>query len=207
MKYKTQELRKMTLHFTEEELVNEIWLPIKEFEDYYEVSNLGRFRSKDRTITRHNGVKENKPARILKNNYYTNGYVQLILYVEKQRFNFIAHRVVADHFIPNPNNLPVINHLDLIKWNNRVTNLEWCTKSENGIHAVKNGCFLEVEQLKGEAHPNAKLSDEEALYIKQNFRKRDFKNNNNLYKEFSHRITRSAFDKICFNHSWKHLTI
>lgn len=207
MRYNTQELRQMVLHFTEEELANEIWLPIKGFEDYYEVSDLGRFRSKDRVITRHNGVKESKPARILKNNYYTNGYIQLILYVEKQRFNFIAHRVVADHFIPNPDNLPVINHLDLIKWNNRVTNLEWCTKSENAVHAVNSGCFLNVEQLKGGSHPNAKLSDDEALYIKQNFIKRDFKNNNKLYDEFSHKISRSTFDKICFNHAWKHIII
>jgi len=207
MRHNTQELRQMTISFSEEELSNEIWLPIKGFEDYYEVSNLGRFRSKDRVLIRSTGVQQKCKGKILKNNYYTNGYVQLILYVEKQRFNFIAHRVVADHFIPNPDNLPIINHLDLIKWNNRVVNLEWCTKSENGLHAVINGCFLNVEKLKGGVHPNAKISDDEALYIKQNFIKRDFKNNTKLYDEFSHRISRSNFDKICFNHAWKHIVV
>ena len=65
MKQTTQELRKMVIEFTEEELLNEIWLPIKGFEDYYEVSNLGRFKNKDRLLTRINGVKQFTKGKIL----------------------------------------------------------------------------------------------------------------------------------------------
>lgn len=200
MKYTTQELRKMVIEFTKEELENEIWIPIKNFEEYYEVSNLGRFRNKDRLLTRSNGVQQFTKGKILKNNYYSNGYVQLILYVNKVRFNFLAHRVIAEHFIPNPNNLPVVNHINLIKWDNRVSNIEWCTYSENGLHAVKNGCFNDVIQLKAETHPNTKLTNDDVLYIRKNYIKG--KNNDLLFDEFSDKIGRAGFDKICYGVGW-----
>jgi len=204
-KFTTQELRKIVIEFTKEELANEIWLPIKGFEDYYEVSSLGRFRNKDRLLTRSNGVKQFTKSKVLKNNYYSNGYVQLILYVEKQRFNFLAHRVVAEHFKPNPDKLPIVNHINLIKWDNRASNIEWCTQSENTLHAVKNGCFKNVKQLKEENHPNAKLSNEDVLYIRSNYKKG--KNNDRLFSLFSDKIGRAGFDKICYGASWSKLTI
>ena len=205
MKQTTQELRKMVIKFTEEELSNEIWLPIKGFEDYYEVSNLGRFRNKDRLLIRSNGVEQFTKSKILKNNYYSNGYVQLILYVNKQRFNFLGHRVVAEHFIPNPNNLPIVNHINLTKWDNKVSNMEWCTYSDNNKHALENGCFDNKKVIKGENHVNTKLTDEEVLYIKLNYKPR--KNNDALYSIFSDRIGRSAFDKICYGETWKHINL
>ena len=204
MKQTTQELRKMVIEFTEEELLNEIWLPIKDFEDYYEVSNLGRFRSKDRLLIRNNGVTQFTKGKILKNNYYSNGYVQLILYVNKNRFNFLGHRVVAEHFIPNPDNLPIVNHINLIKWDNRVSNLEWCTHSDNNNHAVKNGCFDNKKVIKGENHPNTKLTDEDVKYIKRNIKNI---NSSSLYSMFSDKISRSAFDKICKGETWKHINL
>lgn len=200
-KMTTQELRKMEITFTEEELLNEIWLPIKNFEDYYEVSNLGRFKNKDRLLTRNNGVKQFTKSKILKNNYYSNGYVQLILYVDSKRFNFLGHRIVAEHFIPNPLNLPIVNHLNLKRWDNRVSNMEWCTRSENAIHAVNNGCFENVEKLKGEDHPNTKLTNSDVRYIKENYKKG--KNNDSLYSKFSNKVGRSGFDKICYGIAWK----
>ncbi len=205
MKQTTQELRKMVIEFTEEELLNEIWLPIKGFEDYYEVSNLGRFKNKDRLLTRINEVKQFTKGKILKNNYYSNGYVQLILYVNKQRFNFLGHRVVAEHFILNPDNLPIVNHINLIKWDNRVSNIEWCTHSDNNKHAVRNGCFDNKKIINGQNHVNTKLTNEEVLYIKTNYRRG--KNNNFLYSTFSDKIGRSAFDKICYGITWKHINL
>lgn len=72
----------------------EKWLPVKGFEEYYAVSDLGRFKPLYREIKRCNGQIERKPSRILKNLYYSNGYTQLMFYVDKKRYTFIGHRVV-----------------------------------------------------------------------------------------------------------------
>ena len=89
MKYDTKKLRKNILKYSKFEIENEVWKPIKNFEKYYEVSNLGRYRNLDRVILKSNGVKQFSKSKFLKNNYYTNGYTQLILVVDKKRYNFI----------------------------------------------------------------------------------------------------------------------
>lgn len=202
-KFTTQKLRKMEFVFTEDELLNEEWLPIRGFEDYYEVSSLGRFINKDRLLIRNNGVIQFTKSKILKNNYYTNGYVQLILYVDKKRFNFLAHRVVAEHFIPNPDNLPMVNHENTIKWDNRKNNLGWCTGSENIQHAIKHGLINNENKLKNEEHPNTNLTNEDVLYIRKNYKKQ--KNNDLLFKKFSDKIGRAGFDKICYGIGWNNI--
>ena len=204
MKKTTQELRKMIFEFSDEELENEIWIPIKNFEDYYEVSNLGRFRNKDRLLTRSNGIKQFTKSKILKNNYYSNGYVQLILYVDKKRFNFLGHRVIAEHFIPNPENLPVVNHLNLVKWDNRVSNMEWCTMSENSLHAFSN-LKIERDSACGERSPNSKLTNEDVVHIKQNFNPES--TNKDLYSIYKHKITKGTFNSVGKNITWKHIVI
>lgn len=67
-----------------------------------------------------------------------NGYLDYILTIDKKQKSFRAHRLVAEAFIPNPKNLPIVNHIDGNKLNNNVSNLEWVTNSENVIHAYKN---------------------------------------------------------------------
>lgn len=201
----TQELRKMELTFTEDELKEEVWKPIKDFEEYYEVSSLGRFRNKDRLLIRSNGIAQFTKSKILKNNYYSNSYVQLILYVDKVRCNFLGHRVIAEHYLPNPLNLEQVNHKNLIKWDNRVSNLEWCTRSENAIHARENGRFDNVDKVKGEQHPNTKLTNEEVLFIRQSYK--SLKNTATLYLQFADKISRSGFDKICYGVGWKHIIV
>ena len=193
----TQELRKMEITFTEEELQNEIWLPIKDFEDYYEVSDLGRFRSKFREIVRHNGIIERKPARVLKNNYYSNGYVQLILYVDKIRYNFLAHRLIADHFLPNLENYRVVNHLNMVKWDNRVINLERCTHKENTLHAVKNGAFDGGKRY-------SRVNEDQVRHIRENYKHE--KENTPFYNEYyKDVISRETFNSIGKYKSWKNV--
>nr|DAZ48709.1 MAG TPA: homing endonuclease [Caudoviricetes sp.] len=70
-----------------------------------------------------------------------NGYVHYYIRdtVTGKRKDYKAHRLVAEAFIPNPNKLPIINHIDGNKANNRIENLEWCTQSYNNIHAFKTG--------------------------------------------------------------------
>lgn len=72
----------------------------------------------------------------------SNGYLQCVLRIDGKSINRMIHRLVAEAYIPNPNNKPEVNHIDLNKINNNVDNLEWCTSKENKEHAIKNGRYL-----------------------------------------------------------------
>ena len=93
----------------------EIWLPIKDYENY-EISNLGRVRKKDKILKQYKNDK---------------GYLYVSLSKNNKRKLFRVHRLVAITFIENPNNLPEVNHKDEDKTNNKVENLEWCTRLYN----------------------------------------------------------------------------
>ena len=105
----------------------EIWRDIKNYEGIYEVSNLGRIKS----ISRNGTIKEN---RILKPNKVM-GYSQVGLQKYGTRKHKKIHRLVAEAFIPNPENKKEVNHKDGNKANNCVDNLEWVTTSENQLHS------------------------------------------------------------------------
>ena len=97
--------------------MKEQWKDIADF-DNYEVSDLGRVRNK-------------KTKRILRLVKDSGGYVQVNLYNDGERKSIKIHRLVASTFIPNPLNLPQINHIDENKTNNNVENLEWCSAQYN----------------------------------------------------------------------------
>lgn len=115
--------------------MNEIWKDIKDYEGLYQVSNLGRVK---RILFINNKFikKENKILKI-QTNKFNRQYISL--YKNNKRKNCTVHRLVAKAFIPNPNNLPEINHIDGNPSNNNVKNLEWCTASYNCKHAYQNG--------------------------------------------------------------------
>lgn len=79
---------------------------------------------------------------------FNGGYAKVIIKVNGVSHNKLVHRLVAQAFIPNPNNKPQINHIDGIKENNDVSNLEWCNQSENNIHAYKNGLMFITDRCK-----------------------------------------------------------
>lgn len=116
----------------------EKWIPIKNYEESYEVSNLGRVRSKDRFTPTWNGqVYKKGVVKNLKED--KDGYFKVWLSKESKKKPFFVHRLVAQAFNPNENSLPVVNHLDGNKQNNLPDNLEWTTRSGNDKHAFKLG--------------------------------------------------------------------
>ena len=117
----------------------EVWKDVPEFEGRYQVSTLGRVRSVSRKVYNHTGYI-NLKGRVLKTRHNAKGYVVIDIKKENGIRKFcVVHRLVAQAFIPNPENKPQINHIDGDKTNNCVDNLEWCTNSENQIHAYKTG--------------------------------------------------------------------
>ena len=100
--------------------IYEIWKPIKGFEGLYEVSNFGRVKS----------VGYNK-SKILKPHKLDGGYFQVCLYKNKQPSHYLIHRLVAEAFIPNPDNFPCVNHKGENPSKNYVWQLEWCTYQYN----------------------------------------------------------------------------
>lgn len=100
--------------------MNEIWKDIKDFIGLYQVSNFGRVKS----------LKWGK-ERILKPRKLKCGYFAVILYKDGVTKSYFIHRLVAQAFLPNPNNLPQVNHKNENKTDNRVENLEWCDQKYN----------------------------------------------------------------------------
>jgi hypothetical protein len=136
----------------------EIWLPVKGFEGSYEVSNLGQVRSLDRTIVRSDGKTMSFKGRMYLPQKDKNGYLILGLRIARQpKYVAKVHRLVAIAFIPNPEGKPHVNHLDGVKTNNVVENLEWATNLENNVHAVAAGLMV---YRRGEEHMNAKVAPE-----------------------------------------------
>lgn len=118
--------------------MKEIWKDIAGFEGVYQASTLGRIRSLDRTIVRgpskRRGPYEAKlKGRIIKPVLRKDGYVVVPL-GQSLPCNRV-HQLIAETFIPNPENKPMINHKNGDRGNNSVNNLEWCTNQENQIHA------------------------------------------------------------------------
>ena len=108
-------------------------------------------------------VRNNK---LLKRMMFPSGYEYVHLCNGKGKTKlFRVHRLVAETFIPNPNNLPEVNHKDGDKLNNNVKNLEWCTNLENMRHSVETG----LRNIKGENNPSAKLTVKDVINIRKEY--------------------------------------
>ena len=111
--------------------MTEEWKPVVGFEGRYEVSNLGRVRSFERTVIDKRGRRRVFPGVIIMPYLRDNGRLIIGLWKNGSKKNYFLHRIVAMAFLPNPDNLPCINHKDENPQNNRVENLEWCTVAYN----------------------------------------------------------------------------
>ena len=111
----------------------EIWKRIKNYEGLYEVSNFGRVKSLERIDSNKHPIKE----RLLKCGKVDGGYLAVALCKNGKHKTFLIHRLVAQAFISNPNNLPQVNHKDENKENNVVKNLEYCDQFYNNVYGTR----------------------------------------------------------------------
>lgn len=147
----------------------EYWKEIPGYEGLYEVSNKGNVRN----------VRRNKLLRLSKTNY---GYIRVVLSKNRIKTLLSVHRLVAQAFLPNPDNLPMINHKDEDKTNNNVTNLEWCDAKYNNNYGtarirsrntnIKNGYWTGLskeEYMKGYRKKNKeKIREQHREYGEKN---------------------------------------
>lgn len=117
-------------------IIKEEWKDIEGFEGLYQVSNLGRIKSLDRYVNDNGGIRLKK-GKIMKPKQYKCGYIDIQLSNGRVK-HFLIHRLVAEAFIPNPDNLPQVNHKNECKWDNAVWNLEWCTRKYNQNYGKRN---------------------------------------------------------------------
>lgn len=108
----------------------EIWKTYLKY-PWIEASNLGRVRTNDRIVTRSDGIKFHIKGKVLKQHLNPCGYMYVTFSVNEKTVSLSVHRIVATCFIPNPDNLPEVNHRDNDRTNNSVSNLEWCTRQYN----------------------------------------------------------------------------
>lgn len=137
--------------------MEEIWKET-DIEGYY-ISNMGNLRGRS--------------GKIVKLNTTPKGYKCYASYPEGRNGSckcLRIHRLVAEAFIPNPDNKPQVNHIDGDKSNNKVTNLEWCANQENTIHAYRTGL---AKPLKGCDNASSKLTKEDILYIRSHYKYHD----------------------------------
>lgn len=165
----------------------EIWKDCVNYEDYFMVSNLGNVWSK-------------RTNKILSPTKSKTGYLYICTKFGGRLGEYKSirlHRMVAMTFLDNPNNFPIINHIDGNKQNNCVDNLEWCTYSHNTLHAIKLGRL----KVRGEESKSSKLTTKQVYEIlsllKSGLRQQDIAN---MYG-----VARKAICKISTGKSWAHL--
>lgn len=133
--------------------MKEEWRPCKGYEGFYEVSNMGRVRSIAVYSAKYGKVIERKTPRLHKLETSRDGYKRLTLSMYGDHKHWFVHRLVALAFIPNPENLPFINHKDEDTKNNNVSNLEWCTGEYNSNYGTLP---RRIAKRMNENHPTAK---------------------------------------------------
>lgn len=150
------------------DVVEMVRKPVVGYEGYYEVDQFGRVYALDRVITvNDNGRTYDKPlnGRQMKQSIHSKGYKTVSLTKDGKTKTIYVHRIVAEAFIPNPNALPFINHIDEDKTNNFVENLEWCTEQYNSTYGKARQ--KQAKALRGKKHTkehNEKISESMLAY-------------------------------------------
>lgn len=155
-----------------EQFIDEIWKPIEE-NPVYLVSNYGRVRTIDHPVwcRVNNSYSIRKGRFCTPTNNNSKRYWRVGVQINNRQKHLAIHRLVAKAFIPNPDNLPQINHIDGDKSNNKVSNLEWCNNGYNQAHAWKNN-LKDVTKM-SEHSSLRKLTVEQVRFIKEEYSKVD----------------------------------
>jgi hypothetical protein len=160
-----------------------------------------RYQDTDYYVTETGEVFSGKFDKLkkLKPSDNSRGYLQVYLMIDGKQINKSIHRLVGETFIPNPENYPQINHIDGNKLNNHVSNLEWCTGSDNIKHAIEIGL---QKPNNGEENGRSKLTEQQVFEIRQLYSSGDY-----ILKELGEKfgVSYSLIGKIINNKNWKHI--
>jgi len=177
-----------------DKLEGEIWKPIEGFEGLYDISSHGR------VFTHQQFGKGHREARIRKQFLKSNGYLRVNLSKNNTQKGFYIHRLVAQNFIENPENKPQVNHIDCVKTNNHVNNLEWTSAKENVSHAWNNGLY---NCHVGQNHHNSRLSNTQVKEIKTLLKEGVTQS----YISKLYNISEKHVSKINVGYIWRHIVL
>lgn len=176
-----------------------MWIEINGYEGYYCINEIGTIKSLERVIKINYGTDNFRliKEKIIKESTDKNGYLLTKLSINGIRKTYKVHRLVASHFIDNPNNKPEVNHKNGIKDDNRVENLEWSTSKENSIHARETGLTHVGEKIYC-----SKLTNDDVLNIVK------LRNEGKKLKEISmlYPVGFKTISKIVNGDRWSHIT-
>lgn len=178
--------------------MTDIWKDIAGFEGYYQISNLGSVRSVDRIApdtTGSWGRLRRLKGKLMKTQLL-NGYWVVMLYKDSKYRHARVHRLIAEAFIANPENKPHINHINGLRSDNRIENLEWCSHAENMKHCYDIGLR---KPIRPEQCPTVKISFEIAEQIRK--KRQNGTKNVELQKEYG--LCKRSITDIVKNRTWK----
>lgn len=182
-------------NFSLTDIAGEEWKDIIGYEGRFKVSNLGRIKSLSRKVHRRNNSVHLTKDLIKKQRITKHGYLTVFLSINKDYSHKFVHKLVAIHFIDNPEKKPEVDHKFGCKLDNRYFSLRWATVSENKIYAYSLGLMSQ----QGERHASHKLTNKDVMYIFNSKKSYSF-----LCNKFN--ICRTTVSDIKIGKRWNHIT-